>query len=235
MKIRHVLSCEHGGNQIPPQWLFCFQQPGPDLNSHRGFDYGALSLFELCIHPGVDFAHFATTTRLLVDLNRTLEADSLFSEYTRSLSEAQQTQLVEELYVPYRQQFIDALTPWLAQGDRVLHVSVHSFTPQLDGVVRNSEIGILFDPSFKVERQFARMWKRQILKVLPHFRVKFNYPYLGKTDGHVVYWRRKFPNQYAGIELEMNYNAATPECMQLLAHSYRMACKRFELGMASAH
>ena len=39
---------------------------------------------------------------------------------------------------------------------------------------------------------------------LPKFKVRFNSPYLGKADGFTTYLRKKFPDKYSGIELEVN-------------------------------
>ena len=228
MENHFILSCEHGGNEVPEPYRSCFEAAQPALESHRGYDYGALRLFHLFENGYTGFSHFATITRLLVDLNRTLEASSLFSEFVQGLSPEQKQGILDTYYHPYRNRFINHLEPIFAKGQFVVHVSVHSFTPILDGVERNADIGILFDPAFVQERRLAQMWKRLIHKKLPHLKVRFNYPYLGKTDGHVVYYRRRFPNQYAGLELELNYRCAdAPKVLELLADSYRELCARW--------
>lgn len=39
----------------------------------------------------------------------------------------------------------------------------------------------------------------------PELRVRRSYPYLGKTDGHATFLRRKYPTtSYVGVELEVN-------------------------------
>lgn len=38
--------------------------------------------------------------------------------------------------------------------------------------------------------------------------VRFNYPYLGKADGFTTHLRKKFKDNYIGIELEVNQKFA---------------------------
>src|SRR5690606_12600429 len=86
----------------------------------------------------------------------------------------------------------------------VVHLSCHSFTPELNGLVRNADIGILYNPKNLTEKLFAISLKRQINQLEPSLKVRFNYPYLGTSDGFTVYLRHKFKEHYAGIELEVN-------------------------------
>jgi len=43
---------------------------------------------------------------------------------------------------------------------------------------------------------------------MPEFRIRFNYPYRGKPDGHVRYFRDREEEKYIGLELEMNQKFA---------------------------
>ena len=86
----------------------------------------------------------------------------------------------------------------------MLHLSIHSFTPTLNGENRNAEIGILYDPKQAEEKSFAATWKEQLQLNLPEYNVRFNYPYLGTADGFTTYLRKKFPINYSGLELEIN-------------------------------
>lgn len=75
--------------------------------------------------------------------------------------------------------------------------------------MRTTDIGILYHPGRPWEKAFAAQWKAALNEQLPNLRVRFNYPYLGKPDGHVAYHRKMYTDaQYAGIELELNYNHA---------------------------
>jgi predicted N-formylglutamate amidohydrolase len=89
----------------------------------------------------------------------------------------------------------------------VLHISVHSFAPELDGKQRTADIGLLYDPDRGAERRFSRHWRQALKAVAPNLRVRLNYPYRGSADGHTTALRRRFTEaQYLGIELEVNQN-----------------------------
>jgi predicted N-formylglutamate amidohydrolase len=210
MTTQLFLTCEHGGNQIPSPYQPYFVNAGEVLNTHRGIDKGALDLFRLIesqLNPV--FAISSETCRLVVDLNRSLHRRTLFSEFTKPLSREVKQEILDRYYFPFRQAFIDALKKSIDEGKSVLHLSVHSFTPELNGVVRTTDIGILYHPGRPWEKAFAAQWKAALNKHLPQLRVRFNYPYLGKPDGHVAYHRKIYSDsQYAGIELEVNLKYA---------------------------
>jgi len=93
----------------------------------------------------------------------------------------------------------------IAAGHRVIHVSSHSFTPVLDGVVRDADVGLLYDPARKAEAAFVLRWKTALESHAPDWRIRRNYPYTGTNDGLTTYLRTRFPDHlYAGIELEIN-------------------------------
>ncbi|MBS4169025.1 N-formylglutamate amidohydrolase [Parachlamydia sp. AcF125] len=200
-----VLTCEHGGNQVPPRWKSYFKKAGAALASHRGYDKGALELAQFVSqHLSVPLI-FSTTTRLLVELNRSLHHPHLFSSWTKNLSSEEKEEILQKYYYPYRLQVEEKLLEQMKQGP-ILHLSVHSFTPVLEGVEREGEIGLLYDPKRQKEKNFARQWKQALQgNVAAGMRVRMNYPYLGKADGLTSFLRKKWDeNLYWGIELEVN-------------------------------
>ena len=200
-----ILTCEHGGNDVPAEYDALFQDADAVLISHRGWDPGALELAcEIAAELETPI-YYGTWTRLLVELNRSLGEAALFSEFTRDLPEPDKQLLVAKHWHPFRHRVESHVGLSVAEGGHVLHLSVHTFTPELGGVVRDADIGILFDPSRKAEVAVAQAWKFALETVAPELVVKFNYPYLGTDDGHTTGLRRRFPDPgYAGIELEVN-------------------------------
>lgn len=92
-----------------------------------------------------------------------------------------------------------------ARGRRVVHVAVHSFTPEIDGEVRNAEIGLLYDSRRRSEAAFCRRWAGSLHRLDRGLRVRRNYPYRGSADGLTTWLRRRHPqSRYLGIELEIN-------------------------------
>jgi len=197
-----LVTCEHGGNRVPGRYQGLFAGQDRLLGTHRAQDIGSLEMART-IARRLDAPLVAcTTTRLLVDLNRSLRHPRLFSEFTRGLPQAERDRILQAHYAPYRV----AVEAWIGiQRRPVLHVSSHSFTPVLDGEARQADIGLLYDPRRERERTLAARWKAAILDRRPGLRVRFNYPYAGRADGLTTALRRLFPDErYAGIELEVN-------------------------------
>lgn len=190
---------------MPPPYRALFRGAGEILKSHRGWDPGALVLAQHFAEAFQAKLFFSTTTRLLVELNRSLHHPKLFSDYTRGLSRDEKQQVLEAYYMPHRQAVERYIASEIAAGRPVLHIGVHTFTPELNGEVRQADIGLLYDPARKGERQFCAAWRTALLAAAPELRVRKNYPYLGTADGFTTYLRRQFADaDYAGIELEVN-------------------------------
>ena len=198
-----ILTCEHAGNEIPEPYGDLFSGAGEVLETHRGFDPGARDLFQHLSGLAV-FSQEYMISRLLVEPNRSLGHQQLFSEFTAPLEESQKGEILEQFYLPYREYIESLINNFVREGDEILHISVHSFTPILDGKVRNADIGLLFDPSRKAEKDFCERLKENILQEDKNLNVRFNYPYLGIDDGFTTYLRQIFPQHYLGIELEVN-------------------------------
>ena len=80
-----LVTCEHGGNQIPAAYadLFCGWQAR--LCSHRGYDIGALVMARALAAALQAPLVASTVSRLLIDLNRSLSSPQAWSDATRGL------------------------------------------------------------------------------------------------------------------------------------------------------
>jgi predicted N-formylglutamate amidohydrolase len=205
-KTDHLLiTCEHGGNRIPPRFRQYFRGHEELLRTHRGYDAGALTVArEMSKTMGAPL-FLSTTSRLLVDLNRSIRHPRLYSEATREAPAAIRRQIFERYYVPYRTLVEAEIAESIASGARVVHISSHSFTPELDGVTRNADVGLLYDPARPEEAELCERWQASLRAQAPALKVRRNYPYTGTSDGFTAWLRRRFPaGAYIGIELEMN-------------------------------
>jgi predicted N-formylglutamate amidohydrolase len=200
-----VFTCEHGGREVPRAYATLFSGQEALLASHRGWDAGALELGrELAAAFGAPL-YAATTTRLLVDLNRSIGHRQLFSEITRPLSPARRLELVDRHYRPHRFAIAGEIARRIASGRRVVHVASHSFTPPLKGLPRQADVAWLYDPRRPGEAAFAQAWRLALAKLAPELRLRRNYPYQGRADGLTASLRKLHPDgAYVGIELEVN-------------------------------
>lgn len=202
-----VVSCEHGGNQIPSRYryLFCAEEDQVSLESHRGFDAGALTMAKHLANRLAAPLVTSTVSRLLVDLNRSLGNPRVYSPMVRRAPGAVRRQIADKHYHPYRTNAECLMREGTDRGRRVIHVSCHSFSPELDGHVRNADIGLLYDPARTEELNFCKRWQAVIKAYAPELKVRRNYPYVGKNDGFTTHLRRCFSlDEYIGIELEIN-------------------------------
>jgi predicted N-formylglutamate amidohydrolase len=147
----------------------------------------------------------STVSRLLIDLNRSIGHPQLLSAATRRAPAKLRAKFVEQYYWPYRVQVERLVRQSVSRGRRVIHISSHSFTPELDGKVRRADVGLLYHPARRGETELCARWKASLAAFAPALRVRRNYPYAGKGDGLASHLRRRFPRgAYVGIELEVN-------------------------------
>jgi len=207
-----LITCEHGGNRIPKRYRKLFAGRRALLDSHRGFDPGALNMArELATHFRAPLV-YATVSRLLVDLNRSIGHRALYSDATRGLSRAEHARILARHYVPYRNEVEMLVAGAVAAGQRVIHVASHSFTPSLDGSVRNADVGLLYDPARPGERALCADWGKLLASAISPLRVRRNYPYQGRNDGLTLRLRRLYPvSRYVGVELEINQKHVTEQ------------------------
>ncbi len=201
-----IVTCEHAGNRIPAPYRALFLNQRALLESHRGYDPGALVMARaLAAALGAPLVS-STVSRLLVDLNRSIGNPQLFSATTRAAPAALRAKMLTQYYRPHRAEVEHIAAQYVARGRRVIHIASHSFTPELDGQVRLADVGLLYDPRRSGEATLCARWKAAIASSAPGLRVRRNYPYLGRNDGLTTWLRRRFPSSdYVGIELEVNH------------------------------
>lgn len=147
----------------------------------------------------------STISRLVIDLNRSIGHPQLFSAATRGAPATVRDEIVAQYYCPYRAYVERLVRQSVSRGRRVIHISSHSFTPELDGKVRRADVGLLYNPGRREEAGLCARWKASLATFAPQLRVRRNYPYAGRGDGLTSYLRLRFPQgAYVGIELEVN-------------------------------
>lgn len=200
-----LLSCEHGGYEVPPAYLYLFAGRPEALLSHRGWDPGTLALGQYLAEALSSPLVFSTTTRLLIEMNRSLENDQLFSEFGIALTRQEKGDLILQYYMPYREALQREIELYHQAGKHCAHFSLHSFTPIWYGRERLVDIGLLFDPDRSLESDLCQRLMKRLQQSLPDMLVRFNEPYLGTDDGLTTFLRTQYDDTaYAGIEIEIN-------------------------------
>jgi predicted N-formylglutamate amidohydrolase len=226
-----LITCEHGGNRIPAQYRQLFRGRQSLLQSHRGYDPGALLMASALANALRAPLVSSTTSRLLVDLNRSISHPRVFSAATRGAPATLRAEIIEQHYRPYRAQVERRVRQTVARGRRVIHISSHSFTPELEGIARRADVGLLYDPARPEEVELCARWKAALASLAPEFRVRRNYPYAGRGDGLTSYLRTHFAGDaYVGVELEVNQSIVLladrrwSALRRVLIDSLRAAC-----------
>lgn len=200
-----LLTCEHATNSIPEIFTGLFKNAAQVLESHRGWDPGALTIAGRLSADWNAPLFSYPWTRLLIEPNRSLHHPKLFSEFSGDLSDDQKNELISREYLPYRDKVKSRIRSGISGSRHILHISVHSFTPVMNGKKREVDIGLLFDPSRAREKNLCEQWKEKINKQMPELSVRFNQPYLGTDDGFITELRHTFSeDNYLGVELEIN-------------------------------
>lgn len=199
------ITCEHGGNRVPSRYHDFFRGHEAILRTHRAYDAGALRVARELSGALSAPLLVSTVSRLLIDLNRSPSHPQLYSEEIRKAAPDIREEIYRRYYQPYRSKAETQIAQAIAGGARVIHISCHSFTPELNGEVRNADLGLLYDPARPAEAALCRRWRVALRIYAAALKARMNYPYTGTADGFTVYLRRRFPaDVYLGIELEVN-------------------------------
>jgi predicted N-formylglutamate amidohydrolase len=138
-----LIVCDHAGNLVPER-LEKLGLEDDDLTRHIAWDPGAAELSAI-LSEALDAPLIRQTySRLVIDCNRDPSAfdamapvsDGTVIPGNQNLSAEQRAARVRAIHDPYHSAIAAAI------GDRII-VAIHSFTPQMKGIVRPWEIGVL--------------------------------------------------------------------------------------------
>ena len=216
MKTKYILTCEHATNYIPEKYKKLFRSNsvahgpwgikkiGYLLNEHWGFDLGALTVAKE-LKKSLNLPLFTfPVSRLFIEGNRYRQS-SLFSSIMTAVDEKEKAAIIKHYWAPHIKAIEKNIQHNITLGKQTIHIGVHSFTPERNGVVRKGDIGILFNPKRPSEQKFARSLQNILHANLPSMIIRRNYPYTGYSEGLAMLLRKKFSDkQYVGIEIEIN-------------------------------
>jgi predicted N-formylglutamate amidohydrolase len=198
---RLVLTCEHASPTVPEEYAD-LGLTREQLGDHIGWDIGAAAVTaELNRQLGAP-AVLSAASRLLVDCNRDLHDADLIPHASHgqpipgntAIDAAERARRLARFYDPYHA----AIDAELSGRPDVLLLSVHSFTPELNGRARPFDVGVLFDGFDDLAHTLARSIDAS------GFAVRMNEPY-SALDGLI--FSARSPGRRHGVrylELEIN-------------------------------
>ncbi len=201
-KPRIIVTCEHASRRVPRVCRPHLELPREASERHRIYDWGTRGLSrKLAAYLKAPLFE-GEATRLAIELNRSLDNPDLFSPSIQGMDDAFKARLIDRYYLSFRQRVEQQISKWISSDRTVIHLSIHSFTPCFNGQVRTVDIGVLYDESRAYESALSKGIITYHRKQYPSLSVEANEPYKGTDDGHTTALRKKFPRNYAGIELE---------------------------------
>ena len=180
-----VLLCEHASNYIPHEYEGLGLHAA-DLERHIAWDIGAAELTRRLSARLDAPAFLGCYSRLLIDLNRPLDAPGSIpvrSEETdipknMELDGEERSFRVDKLFRPFHLAIEAHLADRQKRGLPTCIVSVHSFTPVFIGQARPWHAGVLYGQA----RGFGEM-AVELLRTNPGLVVAANVPYVISHDG----------------------------------------------------
>ena len=160
------LVCDHAACRFPAALGSLGLDPFA-RRCHLAWDIGAGSLTErLARNLGVT-AVLGQYSRLVVDCNRELMDPGAFLEYgdgilvpgNRHLAQAEKDRRADAVYWPYHHAIEEQLRRLRAAGPPPAFISIHSFAPVLDGIVRDVQVGVLWDKDSRLSDIFIEEFR----------------------------------------------------------------------------
>lgn len=187
---RAMIVCDHASRYIPPE-LGNLGLEETLLYRHIAWDIGAgdvaRRLAALLHLPAV----LCGTSRLVIDCNRPLDAPTSIPEVSdgievpgnRDLSSQQREDRQQRFFRPYHDEVERRLDGFSARGQVPAVISVHSFTPVMDGFERPWHVGLLWDHDTRMALPVVEQLKRN-----PALNVGENQPYNGwDPSGYAIH------------------------------------------------
>lgn len=203
-----VLVCDHASCRFPESLSHLGLDPFA-RRCHLAVDIGAGPLTERLSESLGVTAVLAQYSRLVVDCNRQLLdpsaflvfGDGIFIPGNSNLQQADKDARSEAIYWPYHRVVSDQINRLRSIAGRLpFFVSIHSFTPVLNGISRPWEMGVLWD----TDEEVARMMLEELGAA--GYKVGDNEPYTGKApqDFTVDHHAEEIGLRHAAVEIRQD-------------------------------
>ncbi|NIA27068.1 MAG: N-formylglutamate amidohydrolase [Desulfobulbaceae bacterium] len=202
-----LLVCDHASCRIPEVLGDMGLDPFA-RRCHLAIDIGAGNLVaRLADSLGVT-AVIAQYSRLVVDCNRQLMDPGAFLEYgdgilvpgNRNLKQADKDARADAIYWPYHEAIDKQIQRLRALGPPPAFISIHSFTPVLNGISRAVEMGVLWDKDERLADIFIEEFRAA------GYLTGDNEPYSGKApqDFTIDHHAEEIELPHVGVEVRQD-------------------------------
>jgi predicted N-formylglutamate amidohydrolase len=162
-----LIVCDHASRYIPVEFGD-LGLAGEHLEDHIAWDIGAGELARALARKLGVTAMLAGVSRLVVDCNRHLDDPTAFPETSdgvpvpgnTGLSPTERQRRADTFYWPYHHAIRDLLCGLEPVRPAPAVISIHSFTPELDGVTRRWHLGALWDKDNRISAPFMEYFDR---------------------------------------------------------------------------
>ena len=202
-----LLVCDHASSRFPQSLGDMGLDPFA-RRCHLAVDIGAGPLTERLSESLGVTAVLAQYSRLVVDCNRQLLdpsaflvfGDGIFVPGNSNLRPVDKEVRSDAIYWPYHNAISDQIGRLRSIGPPPFFVSIHSFTPVLNGVSRPWQMGVLWDADEEIARIFIDELRRA------GYMVGDNEPYSGKApqDFTVDHHAEELGLRHAAIEIRQD-------------------------------
>jgi predicted N-formylglutamate amidohydrolase len=202
-----LLVCDHASCRFPRALGDMGLDPFA-RRCHLAIDIGAGKLTEKLARSLGVTAVIAQYSRLVVDCNRQLMDPGAFLEYgdgilvpgNRNLTQADKDARANAIYWPYHKAIDEQIKRLRAIGPKPAFISVHSFTPVLNGVSRDVQMGVLWDKDSSLSDIFIEEFRAA------GFLTGDNEPYSGRApqDFTIDHHAEEIELPHVGIEVRQD-------------------------------
>jgi len=209
-KSRVLVLCDHASNRVPDDINNgTLGISDADMARHIAYDIGARGT-ALALSKALNAPMLASCfSRLVIDPNRGEDDptilmkiyDHTIVEGNRYADAAEKRRRIKAYHRPYHKAIDSALASITDQGHQPIILSIHSYTPQLNGRPKRPwHIGILWDKDGRIAEPLIEK-----LSENPEICVGNNEPYSGELRGDTMYYHAT-RNGYAHVLVELRHD-----------------------------
>ena len=200
-----VLSCEHAVCSVPEWHRERFKDSEEVLTSHLGWDPGALNLGQAFAMKFRTPLTHGEVTRLLIDLDLAPDNPQRFSQFVTDMSADQLVRMHDRHHGSYLDGLRQRIESGIGVSPPVVHLSVHTFSPDSEFAPPNTDIGVHCDSGRAHEMVLSGAWVSGLRDAAPDLAITENQPSPGGSSELLHLLRHEYdPESYLALRLEVS-------------------------------